>query len=285
MLTYVCVVCIKLTWCSGSVLFQVPGVRYERFLHDCCHGQLLGTGRLANGSALVYLLEGGFFSAWPDRGQYKDQLISVLKLAYLNFNSWKKRNKLRCTQPRFTPARLNRTSRQTFPCLSSKAATSKILTYWLADLTKQHSDKTSATELDREVAVCMWAYARSLQVLDGAGMLMKDDEKRAFFDMVLLHLQTYAHLHKKSSGVTGVNLNRSLWQLVPKHHHFFHCAEDCLITGLNPKMNTLLSAESWIGIMGRISKKCHRSSVDKRSIQRYLATMHFKLKDLQKNRT
>ena len=145
-----------------------------------------------------------FFSAWPDRGQYKDQLISVLKLAYLNFNSWKKRNKLRCTQPRFTPARLNRTSnRQTFPCLSSKAATSKILTYWLADLTKQHSDKTSATELDREVAVCMWAYARSLQVLDGAGMLMKDDEKRAFFDMVLLHLQTYAHLHKKSSVCHG----------------------------------------------------------------------------------
>ena len=265
---------------SGSVLFEVPGVRYERFIHDCCHGQLLGTGRLANGSALVYLLEVGFFAPWPDRGVYKDQITSLLKVAYSNFNSWKKRHKLVCTQPRFTPARLNRQLRGSFPCLSSKAATSKILTYWLADLTQQHSNKRGATQLDKEVAVCMWAYARSLQVLDGAGLLMEDEEKRSFFDMVILHLQTYAYLHKQSSSVEGTNLNRSLWQLVPKHHHFFHCAEDCLITGLNPKMSTLLSAESWIGTMGRISKKCHRSSVDKRAIQRYLATVFFKFKEL-----
>ena len=229
---------------------------------------------------MVYLLEVGFFAPWPDRGVYKDQITSLLKIAYSNFNSWKKHHKLACTQPRFTPARLNRQLRQSFPCLSSKAATSKILTYWLADLTQQHSSKGDATQLDKQVAVCMWAYARSLQVLDGAGLLMEDEEKRSFFDMVVLHLQTYAHLHKQSSSVQGANLNRSLWQLVPKHHHFLHCAEDCLITGLNPKMSTLLSAESWIGIMGRISKKCHRSSVDKRAIQRYLATVFFKFKEL-----
>lgn len=261
-----------------SVLFDVPGVLYERFLHDCCHGQLLGTGKLLNGSALVYLLERGFFAPWPARGEYKDQLASLLKLAHSNFNSWKKQHKLTCTQPRFTVARLNRRLRQSFPCLSSKAVTSKILTFWLADLTRQQAEKSDATLLDGEVAVCLWGYARGLQVLDQSNLCMEDHQKREFFDCTLLHLQTYANLHKQSSEVVGTNLNRCLWQLVPKHHHFLHCAEDTLITGLNPKMSTLLSAESWIGIMGRISKKCHRSSVDRRAIQRYLATLYFHIK-------
>ena len=256
----------------------MPGVLYERFLHDCCHGQLLGTGKLLNGSALVYLLERGFFADWPARGEYKDQLASLLKVAYSNFNSWKKQHKLTCTQPRFTVARLNRRLRQSFPCLSSKAATSKILTFWLADLTRQQAEKSDATPLDTEVAVCVWGYARGLQVMDQSNLCMEDDQKREFFDCTLLHLQTYANLHKQSSEVVGARLNRCLWQLVPKHHHFLHCAEDTLITGLNPKMSTLLSAESWIGIMGRISKKCHRSSVDKRAIQRYLATLYFHIK-------
>ncbi|CAL1158289.1 unnamed protein product, partial [Cladocopium goreaui] len=78
------------------------------------------------------------------------------------------------------------------PAANDKAVTSKILTFWLADLTRQQAEKSDATPLDGEVAVCVWGYARGLQVLDQSNLCMEDHQKREFFDCTLLHLQTYA---------------------------------------------------------------------------------------------
>ena len=110
---------------------------------------------------------------------------------------------------------------------------------------------------------------------------MTDDQKFEFHNMVMLHLRTYAALRLDSSQKKGKELNRCNWQLQPKHHHFQHCAEDTLIEGVNPEIYTLLAAESWIGIMGRISKRCHRSSVAKRTLERYLTCLFFAIKKLK----
>lgn len=71
--------------------------------------------------------------------------------------------------------------------------------------------------------------------------------------------------------------------LMPKLHHKWHMAHDVLKTRVNPKAIMLLSAESFIGVMGRISRATHRATVSKRTLERYLVHLNFKVKDSVKS--
>lgn len=261
-----------------SCLFQISGARYDRFLHDCCHSQLLCTGKTSNGSCLIYLCERGCFGEWPSRGLYDDQLYPLLRKAYSSFRAWLKEHKLQCSQPRFTPSRLHRTSRQSFPSLSSKAHASKLLTFWLTAKANEFQKGPHATDLDRQVHICMFAYARALQLMDMYHLVFPATAADEFHRVVMLHLQTYADLHRQSSTMVRKQVNRCNWQLIPKHHHFIHVAEEAKLTQLNPRMHNLLSAESFVGYIGRISRACHRTSVDFRTAQRYLVCLFFEVR-------
>lgn len=146
-------------------LFRIPGVRLERFMHDVCHSQLLGTGKVCNGSVLTYLCETGYFGGWQF-GQYPIAMGQSLRIAYRKFNAWKSDQGLGVTQPRFTPSRLSRTQRTSYPCLSSKAAASKAISFWLTQCAIDHAQRDGATELDKHVANCIWSYAQVLRLLD-----------------------------------------------------------------------------------------------------------------------
>ncbi|CAJ1396099.1 unnamed protein product [Effrenium voratum] len=184
----------------------------------------------------------GFYGAWPDHGEYQHQLAPLLRAAYAHF-----------------------------------AAASKMLSFWLAHSAKQLASQATATELDRQVHVCLFSYARALQLMDSAGLVMPRDTAVEFHRMVLLHLRAYADMHRQSRLVAGTAVNRCLWLLIPKHHHFIHCAEDALVCQLNPRATNLLCAESFVGMVGRISRGCHRSSVGTRTLERYFAIMQFKV--------
>ena len=67
------------------------GVHLERFCHDTCHSQLLGSGKCLNGSALIYLCEQGFFTGGEfGSGVYDAALQVQLQHAYSDFRSWQK---------------------------------------------------------------------------------------------------------------------------------------------------------------------------------------------------
>lgn len=260
-----------------SCLFKVPGARFDRFMHDACHSQLLGTGKVANGSCLTYLCERGAFGDWPSRGIYEAQLTPLLRKAYASFRAWQKDNKLSCAQPRFTVSRLHRLTRQSWPSLSSKAHASKLLTFWLTAVVGALCKRSDATELDRQVHVCMFAYARALQIMDMNGLVLPHDAAEEYYQRVMLHLRAYADLHLQSSTRVRKQLNRCCWQLITKHHHFIHIAEEARVTQLNPRIYTLLSGESFVGAIGRMARSCHRSSVAYRTAQRYLVSLHFEV--------
>ncbi|CAK9062433.1 Uncharacterized protein (Fragment) [Durusdinium trenchii] len=186
-----------------SCLFKVPGARFDRFMHDACHSQLLGTGKVANGSCLTYLCERGAFGDWPSRGIYEAQLTPLLRKAYASFRAWQKDNKLSCAQPRFTVSRLHRLTRQSWPSLSSKAHASKLLTFWLTAVVGALCKRSDATELDRQVHVCMFAYARALQIMDMNGLVLPHDAAEEYYQRVMLHLRAYADLHLQSSTRVG----------------------------------------------------------------------------------
>lgn len=90
-----------------SVLFSLP-LAMERVMHDTCHSQLLGTGKTTNGPALIHLIEAGMYGPMQGPGVYQEKLAKNLRRAHRDFLLYKKIHKLQCSQPRFTPARLNR---------------------------------------------------------------------------------------------------------------------------------------------------------------------------------
>ena len=94
------------------------GVFLERFCHDTCHSQLLGSGKILNGSILVFLAESAFWTAGNGfhNGPYGKSLQLQLQRAFLDYKSWSKSHHLGCNQPRFTCNRLNRKHRGMQPC-------------------------------------------------------------------------------------------------------------------------------------------------------------------------
>ena len=267
-------------------LFSIPGARLERVLHDVMHSQLLGTGKALNGSVLTFLAERNAFGGWRN-GLYRTVMEEVLHIAYADFNKWKSERRINVSQPRFTPSRLSRTVRNSYPSLSSKAAASKAISFWLRDRAATWAMHGDSSLLDKQVAHCIYLYCEVLHILDAAGVLLSEEQGQKLFDNGMQHLQLYADLNAKSAIVRGAHeYNRALWRLFPKHHHFEHLLFDARESLINPSFHTLLRAESFIGIMGRVSRTCHRSSLSLRSLQRYklLLALHFKsqanLKDL-----
>lgn len=169
-----------------------------------------------------------------------------------------------------------------FPSLQSKAAASKVLTLWLSHRANQFARREQATEADKMMASCMFAYASMLRVMDEGGHIFSEREAASFHQLTLNHLKLYAWLHSFGMAAPLNTPGRKCWLLMPKLHHLWHVAHDVLRTQVNPKFIMLLNAESFVGVMGRISRATHRSTVSKRTLERYLVQLSLKLKNPKK---
>ena len=263
------------------VLYSIPGCHPQRVMHDIAHSQYLGTGKVLNASCLVFLCESGM---WGDMsgGRYDEKLQEKLRAAHRGFLQWKKLHKLCASQPRFTCARVNRKHRTMWPVLNSKAVASKCVSFWLAHLAAEWAARPDANIEDRTVSVCVFSYCKALNIMKEGGAILTRSEANQFCTLMLLHLQSYAWLHKQSSFKRGKQVGRRCWMLLPKHHHLYHLALATEADQINPRSALLLSAESWMGKIGRIARATHRSTISSRTIQRYLAVMHLELSQLRR---
>ena len=206
---------------------MIAGVRLERFLHDVCHSQLLGTGKVHNGSLLVYLCESGAFGVFNARGNYADNLQVQLKTAYKDFKAWCKQEKLVVNQPRFTVSRCHRRNRVCHPCLASKAISGKVVSFWLAARCCERANQNVTSSLDQLVATCAWAYTAMLKGMDEAGLVLTQLEADSIFDHGMLYLQSHARLRAMSASITKGKIPlRSCFTLLPKHHYLWHALHD-----------------------------------------------------------
>ena len=169
-----------------------------------------------------------------------------------------------------------------FPKLQSKAVASKVLTNWLAVRSVEFAQRPGATEADRMMSTCVYSYFKMIQVMDNSRYIMTEQQAVAFHASAMKHLQAYVWLHSHGMRVMLRTPGRRCWLLMPKHHHLWHCAWDTLATRINPKNSLLLSAESFVGDMGRVARACHRTSVSKRTLDRWRAKMALKLGSLAK---
>ena len=268
---------------SRSCIFEMEAMSPSRILHDCMHSQLLGTGKVGNASAIIWLAERQFWGPFQRHGgEYGDCLEADLKIAHKDFMDWKKSLKLTVSQPRFTCARLNRRHRGQYAALSCKAAASKAITMWVATRAVEHAQRPSSNEDDRLVAVCMHSYASMLQLMSDCNEILSDDEAERFFTLSMTHLQAYGLLRKKSAASRGKAPGRQLWLVLPKHHFLMHVASTVRQEKINPKTWSLFCGEDFIGRLGRMARVCHRQNLSQRVLQRYLASLHLELEAVAK---
>ena len=227
------------------------------------------------------MAESGHFGPWSLAGKYHEVLEPLLRRAFKSFCDFKKAHKLTASQPRFTPARCNRTLRASWACLSSKAIASKVITFWLTAELEAFAGRANASELDKQVALCFWTYAKFLQIMDNNPLILDDAVAEDFFQTGMHHLRLYGALRRRSSQTFGPTaLLRHMFLLLPKHHHLEHLLFDVRQAKVNPRFFTLLCAESWIGLVGRCAKACHRASLSDRVLQRYLIKLGLHLEKL-----
>ena len=266
---------------NRSCIFEFEGMGPQRCLHDCMHSQLLGTGKVANASGIVWLAERGFWDSFQRGGGVYDECMEIsLKLAHRDFLTWKKSLKLDVSQPRFSCARLNRRNRTQFAVLSCKAAASKWVTMWLATRCVEHAQADGATELDRLVATCLHSYAAALRCMSENGAILTEAEAEEFYRLVMCHLQSWSVLRARSNAATGRQPGRCLWMILPKHHFLMHAAMSVRRERVNPKTWALFSGEDFVGRIGRVARVCHRANVSRRVLDRYLALLHLEVSKL-----
>ena len=275
-------VCLHGSWITeGSAIYKIPGAHPRRILHDMAHSQYLGTGKTLNGSALVLLCELGRWGALQGSGRYDEKLQAALQEAHADFLAWKKNKKISCSQPRFTVARVNRRHRQMWPVLNSKAIAGKTISFFLTDRAVEWANRPGSSVFEKTLATCLWSYARMIEIMDSGHNIFSEHEATQFKEHCLLHLQAYGNLHVKGQEAKGKQPGRNCFVLLPKHHYLYHAGVDAEKTRLNPKNYMLLCAESWVGFVGRIARRTHRSSLTLRTIQKYLALMHLNLQRLE----
>ena len=163
--------------------------------------------------------------------------------------------------------------------LNSKAMASKALTAWLADRAVAHGLKDGATEADRVLSACVYAYQRMIDVMDSGDIILSEEEALLFKKLTLQHLHAWSWLHQRGmkKPFRKQDPGKCIFGLLPKLHHLWHLAHDVYESKLNPKATQLMSAESFIGVAGRIGRACHRSTVQSRALQRYLARVKLKV--------
>ena len=158
----------------------------------------------------------------------------------------------------------------------------KVLTCWLANRAVSFANRDGATEADRIMCVCVYSYSKMIQVMDESEHIMTERSALEFHELCLKHLKSYVWLHQHGRVCARADPGRSSWLLLPKLHHLWHLAWDTLRTRLNPRMSQLLSAESFVGEIGRVAKATHRSNLSQRTLERYLTKLSLKLDALMK---
>ena len=167
--------------------------------------------------------------------------------------------------------------------MQSKAVASKVLTFWLANRATTFAQRPDATKADRIMAICLYAYSKMIMVMDEADHLMTERQAADFHGWVIKHLHSYIwlHGHGMMPGAARTMPGRRCWLLLPKLHHLWHLSWDTLQNRVNPKTCLLLSAESFIGDIGRVARSCHRSTVSIRTLERCAVKMALKIEALK----
>ena len=100
---------------------------------------------------------------------------------------------------------------------------------------------------------------------------------RFFDDSMVERLLTSGQMFMKgyqALAKAAVASRVSRWRVVPKFHYFCHFLLDLPKDGCNPKFWWTFGDEDFMGRIGRIVYKCHRGSLQRTVVSRFLTVLH-----------
>ena len=156
-----------------------------------------------------------------------------------------------------------------------------MLTRWLEARACEYASRPGASEADQIMCICVSAYASMIRLMDESDYILTLRQALHFKHLVLKHLQSYVWLHKRGMDLPRHLPGRRCYLFLPKLHHLWHLAFDVASERLNPRSSQLMSAESFIGVVGRIARSCHRATVSQRTLQRYLVKLQQKISEVK----
>ena len=254
-------------------LLSIPGAERPRFIrfdlmhmmpHGCARGYVASVICMMAGPMNIFLPSAD--------GQGRNSKESRLDEAYSHFQSW-----LDCTgnhvrdMKEFTADNLGWKQNRSYPEMTCKASDCNLLIKWLIDF------------LTTTPFASNWILDTALMGLQGADEFMrlaytgdrvfwdhgKQSRGKAYLGM-FLHAYSQLQVYWHGQGWT-------LFKIVPKSHYSAHWHEDlagCIRAhqewALSPGAFSTPILEDFIGVVSRIGRTAHPSSVARTTIHKYL---------------
>jgi hypothetical protein len=248
-----------LGWHRGRNILQcIPGFDIWRCWVDAMHTIDLGILMEAVPSALCELCKDD--SVW-DGGCVKHRMYA----AWEDYCQWCRANGCETIAPRFESVRI-RSSEHDYPSFtqkSAKAASSRGMQYWLAEVCAARAD-CNRTDVNLQMAGLFLGLASFDITCRGAGRHPTTAEAETMADHMESALVFYNALHAGAAA-----RGEHLWKVLPKHHMVTHMVYDQAPLA-NPRWVHCYGDEDMVGRVKKLVNTCHGATCARKAILRYL---------------
>ena len=230
----------------------------------------------------------------------------ILHDMYLKFKKWCKDRSLTCSCRRFTLAAIQRDKMDKLVFFRSKAAQSPMVVAWLSEACGEFAKlcpdgiKTEA----EVVSSCLWGLSKYVRIIRTSDRSKGHQTIRYPYNMLPYRLPpSWSFLFRFQSLCMGTaslesprfltqeqvkaldeaghtflymfsELNRMttdphLWHHIPKLHQLHHIILDVIDDQNNPRFFHCFGDEDMVGIMLKLAKSCHASTVVRNCVDKY----------------
>ena len=139
-------------------------------------------------------------------------------------------------------------------------------------------DQPRCAAVDARIKSLLWAADHLVGHLAACrkdkGLLLEENDITQTLQLSRFFHHVYLDLHVAYRNFPGFKL----WNVRPKWHAFQHWAESAQ-SGRNPMVNSCFMDEDWLKTIMAISRKTHAKTVQRSTLQRFLAGQHRALVD------
>ena len=257
-------------------LCRVIGWSNDTLLDDLVPDDLRGVRLNLLGSALKDMSDHNFWSAPIIGGTWQAKVNHQLQHCYRKFKTFCRSKQLEHSFTRFKVTSISMTSLSSWPELKSKAHNSAVLTLFLSEeLRVEVPKRTTLPDRFRVLSSTMWGFAASYVVISNSSQRLSLEEVSLLEEARAAALQGY-HFLSLDSATRGVYM----FYIQPKFHKMDESLRKAIRTRRSPAWWWTFSDESFIGMVAKLSASCHKKTLGRRVVQRWLATYFSELRCL-----
>jgi len=248
-----------------SPLSKLEGFHLDIIGPEVMHAGPLGMSAIACGSALSELCSERCFGWYREIGEWAERLRLQLQVAFIEFVKWQATHNRRCTQKRFTPARLCLKRKVDAPILKAKAYNCIVVSEWLSDVCMQQHRANPTNSYIATRALTMWGFAEFYRILRESGDWFTEAQLEQL--QVARNSMLFGYASMNACSVEG---DKSLWTSRPKLHMLDHAIRRAQHSKRNPARQWTFQEEDNMGLMVKICAKCSATTLEARSVERWL---------------